>query len=110
MIMKALLNILKMSTQKTMMLITKWPSYMEYSYLKISDLTKAIENFNLSIGTSSNSIYQARSLFWKGESLYRLKKFEEALTSFKAFSAMAEAKETKENAIVLYHMAYAISK
>ena len=67
---------------------------------------KAIENFDLSLETSSNSVYVARSLFWKAESLYRLKKYDEALSSFQTFSAMTEAKETKEFNIVLYHIAY----
>lgn len=67
---------------------------------------KAIENFDLSIGTSSTSGYHARSFFWKGESLYRLKKFDEALNSFKAFSDLDDNKETQENATILYHLAY----
>ncbi len=73
---------------------------------KDQQFEKAIENFNLALETSSNSVYEARSLFWKGESLYRLKKYEEALSSFQAFSAMTEAKETKEFTTVLYNMAY----
>ena len=68
---------------------------------------KAIENFNLAIEASTNSTYKARSIFWKGESLYRLKNFEDALSNFKAFSDMEEAKETKEFSSVLYHLAYA---
>jgi tetratricopeptide (TPR) repeat protein len=67
---------------------------------------KAIENFDLSLETSSNSVYVARSLFWKAESLYRLKKYDEALSSFQTFSEMTEAKETKEFNVVLYHIAY----
>ena len=73
---------------------------------KEQQYTKAIDNFNLSIESSSNSVYQARSIFWKAESLYRLRDFEGALKDFQNFSEVAEAKETKEYDIVLYHTAY----
>ncbi len=73
---------------------------------KQQDYLKAIENFNLSIETSSNSVYQARSLFWKAESLYRSEKYEEALKGFQDFYEVPEAKETAEYNIVLYHIAY----
>ncbi|MGI9532010.1 tetratricopeptide repeat protein [Lutimonas sp.] len=67
---------------------------------------KAIENFDLSLETSSDSEFKARSLFWKGESLYRLKKYDQAMGSFQNFSKMAEARETKEYNVILYHLAY----
>ena len=73
---------------------------------KKQDYTQAIENFNLSVETSTNSNYKARSIFWKAESLYRLQKYEEALQSFQSFMELPTAKETKEYDIVLYHIAY----
>ncbi len=73
---------------------------------KEQQFTKAIENFNLSIENVSNSVYKARSIFWKSESLYRLKKYEEALSGFQEFSELPEAKETLEYSMVLYHLAY----
>ena len=73
---------------------------------KEQQFTKAIENFNLSIENVSNSVYKARSIFWKSESLYRLKKYEEALSGFQEFLELPEAKETLEYIMVLYHLAY----
>lgn len=67
---------------------------------------KAIENFNLSIENGSNSVYKARSLFWKSESLYRMKKYEESLTGFEEFLEIPEAKEVAEYNMALYHLAY----
>ena len=67
---------------------------------------KAIENFNLSIESSSNSVYHARSIFWKSEALYRTEEYQKALVGFESFKELNEAKETKENDIVLYHLAY----
>jgi len=67
---------------------------------------KAIENFNLAIENSSSSLSRTRSIFWKAEALYRLKNYEGALKGFKDFSDLSEAKETVENEILLYHMAY----
>ena len=87
-------------------------TYQKVAFLYGSQLfkeqqyTKAIENFNLSIENSSNSVFKARSLFWKAEALYRLKNYEEALKRFKDFTEMAASKETKEYGIVLYHLAY----
>ena len=66
----------------------------------------ALVNFDLSINTSSNSIYKARSMFWKGESFYRLKNYEAAQKSFENFKALPESKETKELKNLLYHQAY----
>lgn len=73
---------------------------------KEQQYSKAIENFNLSIENASNSVYQARSIFWKSESFYRLKKYEEALSGFQKFLELPEAKETLEYSMVLYHLAY----
>ena len=67
---------------------------------------KAIVNFDLSIDANTNSSYQAKSLFWKGESQYRLKKYEDALKSFEAFKLFTDNLDLNEKRILLYHMAY----
>lgn len=67
---------------------------------------EAIINFDLSINASATTVYKSKSLFWKGESLYRLKNYDQALISFESFKSAAESKETSENDILLYHMAY----
>ena len=66
----------------------------------------AIVNFDLSISANSSPVYQAKSLFWKGESQYREKKYNEALESFEAFKLIPEAKNTSEDKLILYHLAY----
>ena len=40
---------------------------------------EAVINFDLSINGESNSIYESKSLFWKGESQYRLRSYEACL-------------------------------
>ncbi len=67
---------------------------------------KAIQNFDLSLETSTASEFKARSLFWKAESQYRLKQYDKALENFQDFSKLTEASDTKEFNIVLYHIAY----
>lgn len=67
---------------------------------------EAIVNFDLSINVKSDSDYQSKSLFWKGESQYRLKKYEEALATFEAFKVIPDQPDLNENKLLLYHMAY----
>lgn len=68
---------------------------------------EAVINFDLSINAKSNSIYESKSLFWKGESQYRLKKYEAALTSFEAFKLLTDDyPDIDERDFLLYHMGY----
>jgi tetratricopeptide (TPR) repeat protein len=70
------------------------------------EFEKAIINFDLSIDANTNSSYQAKSLFWKGESQYRLKKYEDALKSFETFKLFTDSLDVTEKNLLLYHMGY----
>ncbi len=71
---------------------------------------EAIINFNLSLATTPNLNYKAKATFWKAESKYRLKNFEEALTDFENFTIQPEANKVSEYEIVNYNIAYTYFK
>lgn len=100
------LNYLKNSSSKNNDAYHKVAFLYGTQLFKEQKYSEAIKNFDLAIETSEHSVYKARSVFWRGESYYRLKDFEEALNSFKRFAGLDEAKETEENSLLLYHMAY----
>ncbi|WKK66159.1 tetratricopeptide repeat protein [Lutimonas zeaxanthinifaciens] len=100
------LNYLKNSTAKNNDEYHKVAFLYGTQLFKDQNYSEAIKNFDLAIETSENSVYKARSLFWRGEAYYRLKSYDQALNSFRRFGDMNEAKETKENSLLLYHLAY----
>jgi TolA-binding protein len=53
---------------------------------------------------------EAKAQFWLGESLYRLKQYDDAVTSYKSFKAAPVARNTEEYKIVDYNLAYAYYK
>ncbi len=71
---------------------------------------EAINNFNLSLSSGTDSIYRAKATFWRGESNYKLEKYEEALKDFKNFKNQSKAKDQVESVIVQYHIAYTYFK
>ena len=72
--------------------------------------TEALAMFKKSIAQPVDKKFTARSTFWKGETEYVLDNFNEALLSFKQFSAFSEAKATIENKNINYNIAYAYFK
>lgn len=70
----------------------------------------AINNFNLSLSSTPNSIYKAKATFWRGESNYKLEKYEEALNDFRNFTNQPPAKNLIEFETVNYHIAYTYFK
>ena len=71
---------------------------------------EAMEMFKKSIATSSDQNFSARATFWKAETEFGLDNFNEALISFKQFSAFAESKKTIEHKNINYNIAYCYFK
>ena len=72
------------------------------------DLAK--NNFENSLTVPLDANITAKATFWKGEANYRLNNFIEAIKDFKSFTANSEAKNTEENNLLNYNLAYAYFK
>ena len=71
---------------------------------------EASKMFTKSISEQRDATFTARATFWKGESEYVQNDFKEALTSFKQFMGLAQAKDTPEFKNINYNIAYAYFK
>ena len=69
---------------------------------------KAITYFDQAM--SKENVFRARALFWKAESLYRLQKYNGAITLYKSFLESEFAPQTPEFKNVNYNLAYAFFK
>ncbi|PKP22351.1 MAG: hypothetical protein CVU05_04360 [Bacteroidetes bacterium HGW-Bacteroidetes-21] len=76
-----------------------------------SDFEEAIINFDKSLNnTKFNRIYQARSIFWKGESYFRLNRIKDATREFNKFILTAGSFELKEFNTAHYNLGYCYFK
>ena len=95
---------------------TKNPLYQKAAFFRGIQLFNdkkyddAIVNFDKAINQPSDANITARSQYWKGESNFRLNKFDNALTNFNAFAANAEARNTDEYKNLNYNLAYSYFK
>ncbi len=91
-------------------------TYQTVAYLygiqlfNIENYNDAIINFNLSLSSTPSLKYKAKALFWKAESNFRSKHFEEALKSFDLFIDLPESKQVIEYDIINYHIGYTYFK
>ncbi|HEY0091040.1 MAG TPA: tetratricopeptide repeat protein, partial [Flavobacterium sp.] len=69
--------------------------------------TDALSMFKKSLGEPKDARFTARATFWKADTEYTLDNFAEALTDYKAFMGMAEAKKSPEYKNINYNIAYA---
>lgn len=75
------------------------------------DFKNAIINFDKSLNNAKyNQLYQAQAIFWKGESYYRLKDFNNALNAFNKFVITPGAFNTDVFALAHYDIAYCYLK
>ena len=75
-----------------------------------TDYGGASETFSKSLGSAEDALFTARANYWRGESLYLLNRFDEALTSFTAFKQSSMANSTDEIKDIDYNMAYTYFK
>ncbi|WP_343485605.1 tetratricopeptide repeat protein [Allomuricauda sp. d1] len=70
------------------------------------DYEEAADRFSKSLKKASNLNFEARALYWKAESDYRLNRFQDALSGFEKFKRNSAAKNTEEYADVDYNLGY----
>lgn len=71
------------------------------------DYKEALAYFKKSLAQPKNPVFVARATFWKGETEFVTDNFTAALTSYKEFLAIPEAKEVAEYQNSNYNIAYA---
>lgn len=74
------------------------------------DYEAAWERFDKSVKSAANSNFEARTLYWKAESAYRLNRFETALVDFVRFQNAPAAKSLSEYEQLDYNLGYTYFK
>lgn len=75
-----------------------------------TDYGAAAENFGKSLGSAEDALFTARAHYWRGESLYLLNRFDEALGEYASFAQTPIASTTDEFKDIDYNMAYTYFK
>nr|WP_299486227.1 tetratricopeptide repeat protein [uncultured Allomuricauda sp.] len=70
----------------------------------------ALERFSKSLKSAENPSFEARALYWKAESAYRLNRFEEALEDFGTFQRNPSAKNLPVYQNLDYNLGYCYFK
>ncbi len=92
------------------------PAYQKVTFYRGIELytdgnyAAALSMFKKSIAEPQDKTFSAKATFWKAETEFGLDNFNEALLSFKQFTAFAEAKNTIENKNINYNIAYCYFK
>lgn len=74
------------------------------------DYQAASERFSKSLKSAENKGFEARALYWKAESAYRLDRFEEALVDFVKLQGLPAAKSMPESQELDYNLGYCYFK
>ncbi len=74
------------------------------------DYEGALERFSKSLKSADNANFEARALYWKAESAYRLNRFEEALVDLVKFQGMPAARSLEEYDQLDYNLGYCYFK
>jgi tetratricopeptide (TPR) repeat protein len=75
-----------------------------------TDYGNAAETFSKSLGSAEDAFFTARANYWKGESLYLLNRFDEALASFTEFRQSSMSNSTDESKDIEYNLGYTYFK
>ncbi|AWX43582.1 hypothetical protein HME9304_00573 [Flagellimonas maritima] len=70
------------------------------------DYETAFEHFSKSLKSAENPTFEARALYWKSESDYRLNRFEAALEGFNRFQGLEASKNLEEYQDLDYNLGY----
>ncbi|SDQ52762.1 tetratricopeptide repeat protein [Flagellimonas zhangzhouensis] len=74
------------------------------------DYEGAWERFDKSLKSAENATFEARALYWKAESAYRMNRFEEALVDFVRFQNSTAARSLPEYEQLDYNLGYSYFK
>ncbi|MEO2052621.1 MAG: tetratricopeptide repeat protein [Allomuricauda sp.] len=74
------------------------------------DYEGALERFSKSLKSADNANFEARALYWKAESAYRLNRFEEALVDLVKFQGIPAARSLEEYDQLDYNLGYCYFK
>ncbi|KAB7531439.1 tetratricopeptide repeat protein [Flagellimonas olearia] len=74
------------------------------------DYEAASERFSKSLRSAENKGFEARALYWKAESAYRLNRFEEALADFVKLQSLPAARSMPEYQELDYNLGYCYFK
>lgn len=74
------------------------------------DYEPALERFSKSLKSAENNTFEARALYWKAESAYRLMRFDDALVDFSQFQRNPVAKNLEEYQSIDYNLGYCYFK
>ena len=75
------------------------------------DFNKAIISFDKSLNNAKyNQVYKAQSIFWKGESYYRLERYDDAISNYNKFLLSTGAFGSKEFNMAYYSLGYCYFK
>ncbi len=101
-------SILKIQQPNAELLETK--QYLLYQMgteaFLLKNLEKAIDNFTLSLESSSTGKYAAECLFWRAESFYRTNRLEQSIKDLKQFFSNPYAKSSVNRITANYALAY----
>ncbi|MDR3652394.1 MAG: tetratricopeptide repeat protein [Paludibacter sp.] len=101
-------SILKIKSPNAKLLETK--QYLLYQLgteaFVQNNLNKAIENFSLSLQSSSTGKYSAECFYWRAESYYRTNRLDLAIHDLKAFFNDRYSKTSENRAAANYSLAY----
>ena len=75
-----------------------------------TDYAAAAENFGKSLGSAEDALFEARANYWRGESLYELNRFDEALSNYSSFKNSALANSMSEYKDIDYNLGYTYFK
>lgn len=92
-------------------------SYQRVAYFRGLELfnnlefSQAIIHFDKSLNNAKyNQLYKAQSIFWKGESYFRLTRYDDAISQFNKFLLSTGAFGSKEFNLAYYSMGYSYFK
>lgn len=91
-------------------------AYQEVSYYRAvqlfndMDYQNAIIHFDKSLIYTHNSTYNTLAQYWKGESFYRMERYEESIAAYREFQNTALNSSMPEFVSASYHIAYAYFK
>lgn len=74
------------------------------------DYEEALERFSKSVKSAENKNFEARALYWKAESAYRLNRFDDALSDFSQLQRNPIAKDLEEYQNLDYNLGYCYFK